>query len=112
MSVDVFQPSANKNPTVVVNCNMPAGTPGFVDIFLGPNNTTRTAYSQKIAFTAPAANTNSSPITCPIQLPSTPTQYHVYSTVYDANSKVLGVGTWTNDTVIFTASLVGTITWS
>ena len=61
-TVDVFQPSAVKNPTVVVNCNMPLGTPGQVDVFLGPNNTTRIAASNKIAFTAPAANTNSSPI--------------------------------------------------
>jgi hypothetical protein len=111
-TVDVFQPSAVKNPTVVVNCNMPLGTPGQVDVFLGPNNTTRIAASNKIAFTAPAANTNSSPITVPITLPATPAQYHVYVTLYDQNSHVLGVAQWTNDTIIFTATLVGNINWS
>jgi hypothetical protein len=112
MSVDVFQPSIAKNPTVIVNCNMPIGTTGYVDIFLGPNNTTRVVASAKIAFTAPAANTNSAPITCPIVLPATPAQYHVYSTVYDSKGNILGVGQWTNDTVIFTATLSGGITWS
>jgi hypothetical protein len=111
MSIDIFQPSAVKNPTIVVNCNMQAGTQGFVDIFLGPNNTTRTVASAKIGFTAPAANTNSAPITCPITLPATPAQYHVYVTIYDSKYNILGVGQWTNDTVIFTAT-IGNITWS
>jgi hypothetical protein len=112
MAVDVFQPSTAKNPTVVVNCNLPAGTTGYFEVFLGPNQTTKTVTSGKIVFTAPTVNTNSAPVVCPITLPATPAQYHVYVVVYDSKSNVVGIAPYTNDTVIFVATIVGTITWS
>jgi hypothetical protein len=111
-NIDVFQPSAVKNPTVVVNCNLPIGTAAQVEVYVGPNISTKTVTSGKKSFTAPAANTNSSPITCQITLPAIPAQYHVYVAVYDTNGNMVGNAQYTNDMVIFTATLVGNINWS
>lgn len=110
MAIDVFQPSSAHNASVVLNTDLPQGTSCSLEVYLGTAPGTKTVTSGKISFTAPAPNTNSSPVVCAIVMPATGTQLHVYIVLYDASGNILQTWTNVNDAVIFAGSI--TFTWA
>ena len=110
MAIDVFQPSSTHNASVVINTDLPQNTSCSLEVFLGPAPGTKTVTSGKVSFTTPAPNTNSSPIVCPVIMPATGNQLHVYITLYDASGNTLQTWTNVNDVVIFAGTI--TFTWA
>lgn len=109
MSLDVFQPTISHVASVVVNTDLPQGTSCSIEVYIGPALGTKTTTSNKVSFTTPAANTNSSPIACTVPMPTTPGQYGEYIVLYDASGNTLITWTNVNQALIFTGTII--VTW-
>lgn len=104
--LNVFAPGAAKVAKVPVTV-VPAGVPCELEIFIGPNPTIKTTTSGKIAFTSTGAAQN---INCPIAMPTTAGQYHVYVDL-TSGGYLLAAYVDLNDIAILSGS-VGPIVWT
>jgi hypothetical protein len=110
MGYDIFQPNQVKNAGVVFNLNIPSGVAMQVEVFIGPNPTTKTATSNKKPFTTPTPNTNTASVACPITMPATSGVLNEYIFLYDAAGNV--AFSWINVNQLVVISGTATITWS
>lgn len=106
MEDPVFAPGVTKTAIAPITV-APSGLSCQVELFLGPNDTTKVATSGLKAFTSTGAQQN---ITLPVTMPTAGgVAYHVYLDVYVAGILVLAYVA-TEDVIIPSAS-VGPITW-
>lgn len=106
MEDPVFTPSVTKTAMVPVDIN-PAGVACEIELFLGPNATTKSATSGRRAFTSTGA---SQIVNAPVTMPAASgVAYHVYIDLYVGGIYLAGY-TATEDVIIPSGS-VGPITW-
>jgi len=107
MDDPILPPGAAKTATVPVTAK-PAGMACEVELFLGPNDTTKVATSGRKPFTSTGALQN---VTCPVTMPTNGgSAYHVYIDVYTGGYKFIA-GIATEDVVIPGGS-IGPIDWA
>ena len=102
----IFGPGEVKVATAFITVN-PTGLDCSVELFLGPNDTVKSASSGMIPFTSTGAP---QPVTLQVTMPTTGgVAYHVYLDVFVGTSLIIAyVGT--EDIVIPTGS-IGPIEW-
>ena len=107
MDDPILAPGTAKTATVPITVK-PAGMACEVELFLGPNETTKVVTSGRKPFTSTGASQN---VACPVTMPTNGgSAYHVYIDVYTGGYKFIA-GIATEDVVIPGGS-IGPITWS
>jgi len=103
----VLAPGATKTVIVPVTVK-PAGMACEIEVFLGPNSTTKIVTSGRKPFTSTGASQN---VTCPVTMPTEGgAAYHVFIDVYTGGFLFLA-GKATEDVVIPGGS-IGPVTWA
>ena len=105
----ILAPGAAKTARVPITAK-PAGMACEVEVFLGPNDTTKVVTSGRKPFTSTGA---SQLVNCPITMPTPPAgegaAYHVYIDVYTGGFRFLaGIGT---EDVVIPGGSIGPIDW-
>ena len=106
MEDPILPPGAAKTPTVPITAK-PAGMACEVELFLGPNETTKVVTSGRKLFTSTGTSQN---VSCPVIMPTAGgVAYHVYIDVYTGGYKfIAGIGT---EDVVIPGGSIGPITW-
>ena len=110
MDDPILPPGAAKTPKVPITAK-PAGMACEVELFLGPNETTKVVTSGRKPFTSTGA---SQLVSCPVTMPTPPAgegaAYHVYIDVYTGGFRFLaGIGT---EDVVIPGGSIGPIDWT
>ena len=105
MDDPVFAPGVIKTAKVPVDVD-PSGLACQIEVFLGPNATTKTATSGLKAFTSTGAQQS---VSAAITMPAGGASYHVYIDLYVAGMYLAGYQA-TEDVIIPSGS-IGPITW-
>ena len=106
----ILAPGSSKTAKVPITAK-PAGMASEVEVFLGPNETTKIVTSGRKPFTSTGASQSvSCPITMPTPAAGEGAAYHVYIDVYTGGFKFIA-GIATEDVVIPGGS-IGNITWA
>ena len=108
----VFTPPVTKTAPIVLNIPIPAGNPLQVEVFLGPNQTTKTYTSGKKNFTSVDPFTDTPVINCPIALPSGAAAANLgaYILLYDGTGNFL-YGWFDPTMVVIMGGTVKPIVW-
>lgn len=106
----ILAPGSSKTAKVPITAK-PSGMACEVEVFLGPNETTKVVTSGRKPFTSTGASQD---VNCPITMP-TPAAgegaaYHVYIDVYTGGFRFLaGIGT---EDVVIPGGSIGPIAWT
>jgi len=102
----MMAPGSAHTATVPITAK-PSGMACEVEVFLGPNETTKVVTSGRKPFTSTGSSQN---VACPVTMPTNGgSAYHVYIDVYTGGFKFLaGIGT---EDVVIPGGSIGPITW-
>ena len=101
-----FSPSEMKTAIAPITAK-PSGMTCEAELFLGPDETTKVAFSGRIPFVSTGAAKN---VSLPITMPSAPGSYHGYIDVYTGGLRFLAYKT-KEDVTIKSLALLSTSNW-
>lgn len=107
-----FAPGVPKTAIAPITVN-PAGMSCEIELFLGPNDTTKAATSGRVPFVSTGSPMN---VSLPIVMPANPGNYHGYIDVFAAGSRFLAYTLSEDvaiiDQLVLTGTNIGQVLWS